>query len=64
MATNHGGSSETALVEASEPGGHLHKVFYHVGFNDEEIDVPLSGVYFFGKSSKAFVFNFQFVTLD
>jgi L-ascorbate peroxidase len=59
----YGGTSGTASTEDSEPGGHLRKVFYRMGLNDEDI-VALSGAHTFGKLTEDFVFCFDFVTLD
>ena len=42
-----GGSGGTASTEDATAGGHLRKVFYRMGFNDEEI-VALSGAHTFG----------------
>lgn len=44
----YGGTSGTASTEDTKPEGHLRKVFYRMGFNDEEI-VALSGAHTFGK---------------
>lgn len=44
----YGGPGGTASTESTEPEGHLRKVFYRMGFNDEEI-VALSGAHTFGK---------------
>ena len=44
-----GGPGGTASTEDSTPEGHLRKIFYRMGLNDEEI-VALSGSHTFGKS--------------
>lgn len=43
-----GGPGGTASTESPTPEGHLRKVFYRMGFNDEEI-VALSGAHTLGK---------------
>lgn len=45
----YGGPGGTASTESTEPEGHLRKVFYRMGFNDEEI-VALSGAHTFGRA--------------
>mmetsp|Transcript_87575 Transcript_87575/g.245135 ORF Transcript_87575/g.245135 Transcript_87575/m.245135 type:complete len:348 (+) Transcript_87575:101-1144(+) len=45
----YGGPGGTASTESNEPEGHLRKVFYRMGFNDEEI-VALSGAHTFGRA--------------
>ena len=45
---NYGGEGGTASTKDSKPEGHLRKVFYRMGMNDEEI-VALSGAHTFGK---------------
>lgn len=47
----YGGTSGTAPTEDPMPEGHLRKVFYRMGFNDEEI-VALSGAHTFGRAYK------------
>jgi len=47
----YGGPGGTASTESTEPEGHLRKVFYRMGFNDEEI-VALSGAHTFGRAYK------------
>jgi len=44
----YGGDGGTASTASKEPEGHLRKVFYRMGFNDEEI-VALSGAHTFGE---------------
>jgi L-ascorbate peroxidase len=44
----YGGDSGTASTKDTTPNGHLRKVFYRMGLNDEEI-VALSGAHTFGK---------------
>ena len=44
----YGGPGGTASTESTEPEDHLRKVFYRMGFNDEEI-VALSGAHTFGR---------------
>jgi L-ascorbate peroxidase len=44
----YGGAGGTASTESTEPEGHLRKVFYRMGINDEEI-VALSGAHTFGE---------------
>jgi L-ascorbate peroxidase len=44
---NYGGPGGTAMTQSKEPEGHLRKVFYRMGINDEEI-VALSGAHTFG----------------
>lgn len=46
-----GGAGGTASTEDSTPAGHLRKIFYRMGFNDEEI-VALSGSHTFGRAYK------------
>ena len=46
---NYGGTSGTASTEDKTPGGHLRKVFYRMGMNDEEI-VALSGAHSLGRA--------------
>jgi L-ascorbate peroxidase len=46
-----GGAGGTASTEDTTPGGHLRKVFYRMGLNDEEI-VALSGAHTFGRAYK------------
>jgi L-ascorbate peroxidase len=46
-----GGMSGTTSTEDTTPGGHLRKVFYRMGLNDEEI-VALSGAHTFGRAHK------------
>jgi L-ascorbate peroxidase len=48
---NYGGTSGTASTEDKTPGGHLRKVFYRMGMNDEEI-VALSGAHSLGRAYK------------
>ncbi len=43
----YGGPGGTATTESTEPEGHLRKVFYRMGLNDEDI-VALSGAHTFG----------------
>jgi L-ascorbate peroxidase len=45
---NYGGTGGTASTEDTKPEGHLRKVFYRMGLNDEQI-VALSGAHTFGK---------------
>jgi L-ascorbate peroxidase len=47
----YGGSGGTASTEDTTPNGHLRKVFYRMGLNDEEI-VALSGAHTFGRAYK------------
>lgn len=47
----YGGPGGTASTEDTTPGGHLRKVFYRMGLNDEEI-VALSGAHTFGRAYK------------
>eukprot|EP00543_Licmophora_paradoxa_P004597 CAMPEP_0202450932 /NCGR_PEP_ID=MMETSP1360-20130828/9464_1 /ASSEMBLY_ACC=CAM_ASM_000848 /TAXON_ID=515479 /ORGANISM="Licmophora paradoxa, Strain CCMP2313" /LENGTH=299 /DNA_ID=CAMNT_0049069369 /DNA_START=19 /DNA_END=918 /DNA_ORIENTATION=+ len=47
----YGGTSGTASTEDGSPHGHLRKVFYRMGLNDEEI-VALSGAHTFGRAYK------------
>jgi len=47
----YGGSGGTASTEDSTPGGHLRKVFYRMGLNDEDI-VALSGAHTYGRAYK------------
>lgn len=47
----YGGMGGTASTESAEAGGHLRKVFYRMGMNDEEI-VALSGAHTFGRAYK------------
>lgn len=47
----YGGTGGTAPTEDSSPNGHLRKVFYRMGLNDEEI-VALSGAHTFGRAYK------------
>eukprot|EP00529_Nitzschia_sp_RCC80_P030523 CAMPEP_0113497334 /NCGR_PEP_ID=MMETSP0014_2-20120614/30579_1 /TAXON_ID=2857 /ORGANISM="Nitzschia sp." /LENGTH=303 /DNA_ID=CAMNT_0000391275 /DNA_START=13 /DNA_END=924 /DNA_ORIENTATION=+ /assembly_acc=CAM_ASM_000159 len=47
----YGGTSGTASTEDPTPGGHLRKVFYRMGFDDEGI-VALSGAHTFGRAYK------------
>lgn len=44
-----GGAGGTASTEDATAGGHLRKVFYRMGLNDEEI-VALSGAHTFGRA--------------
>jgi L-ascorbate peroxidase len=46
-----GGPGGTAPTEDKTPNGHLRKVFYRMGLNDEEI-VALSGAHTFGRAYK------------
>jgi len=46
-----GGSGGTASTEDKTPNGHLRKVFYRMGLNDEEI-AALSGAHTFGRAYK------------
>jgi L-ascorbate peroxidase len=46
-----GGPGGTALTEDSTPAGHLRKIFYRMGLNDEDI-VALSGAHTFGRAYK------------
>jgi L-ascorbate peroxidase len=48
----YGGDSGTASTKDTSPNGHLRKVFYRMGLNDEEI-VALSGAHTFGKFGAA-----------
>lgn len=45
----YGGPGGTASTEDPSPEGHLRKVFYRMGMNDEEI-VALSGAHTFGRA--------------
>lgn len=47
----YGGTSGTASTEDTTPSGHLKKVFYRMGLNDEEI-VALSGAHTVGRTHK------------
>ncbi|GAX19407.1 L-ascorbate peroxidase [Fistulifera solaris] len=47
----YGGPGGTASTEDKTPNGHLRKVFYRMGLNDEEI-VALSGAHTFGRAYK------------
>lgn len=47
----YGGQGGTAPTEDTSPNGHLRKVFYRMGLNDEEI-VALSGAHTFGRAYK------------
>jgi L-ascorbate peroxidase len=47
----YGGAGGTASTEDTTPHGHLRKVFYRMGFNDEEI-VALSGAHTLGRAYK------------
>ena len=47
----YGGPGGTASTEDATPNGHLRKVFYRMGLNDEEI-VALSGAHTFGRAYK------------
>jgi len=47
----YGGTAGTASTEDSTPQGHLRKVFYRMGMNDEEI-VALSGAHTLGRAYK------------
>ena len=47
----YGGAGGTATTEDTTPNGHLRKVFYRMGLNDEEI-VALSGAHTFGRAYK------------
>ena len=47
----YGGPGGTASTEDTTPEGHLRKVFYRMGLNDEEI-VALSGAHTFGRAYK------------
>ena len=47
----YGGAGGTSSTEDSTPNGHLRKVFYRMGLNDEEI-VALSGAHTFGRAYK------------
>lgn len=47
----YGGDGGTASTEDKTPNGHLRKVFYRMGLNDEEI-VALSGAHTFGRAYK------------
>lgn len=44
----YGGEGGTASTESTEPEGHLRKVFYRMGLDDEDI-VALSGAHTFGR---------------
>lgn len=46
---NYGGPGGTAMTQSKEPEGHLRKVFYRMGFDDEAI-VALSGAHTFGRA--------------
>ena len=46
-----GGTSGTTLTEDTTAGGHLRKVFYRMGLNDEDI-VALSGAHTLGRAYK------------
>jgi L-ascorbate peroxidase len=46
----YGGSGGTKSTEDTTPNGHLRKVFYRMGLNDEEI-VALSGARKFMRTS-------------
>lgn len=48
---NYGGTSGTVSTEDKTPHGHLRKVFYRMGLNDEDI-VALSGAHTFGRAYK------------
>ena len=48
---NYGGDGGTASTRDSTPEGHLRKVFYRMGMNDEEI-VALSGAHTLGRAYK------------
>jgi len=48
---NYGGTGGTAPTQDTTPNGHLRKVFYRMGLNDEEI-VALSGAHTFGRAYK------------
>mmetsp|Transcript_51898 Transcript_51898/g.105666 ORF Transcript_51898/g.105666 Transcript_51898/m.105666 type:complete len:360 (+) Transcript_51898:2-1081(+) len=47
----YGGAGGTASTEDTTPNGHLRKVFYRMGLNDEEI-VALSGAHTLGRAWK------------
>lgn len=47
----YGGTSGTVPTEDTSPNGHLRKVFYRMGLNDEEI-VALSGAHTLGRAHK------------
>eukprot|EP00960_Hanusia_phi_P067359 766611-Hanusia_phi.AAC.1 len=47
----YGGTSGTKPTEDTSPNGHLRKVFYRMGLNDEEI-VALSGAHTLGRAFK------------
>jgi L-ascorbate peroxidase len=47
----YGGPGGSASTEDKTPNGHLRKVFYRMGLNDEEI-VALSGAHSFGRAYK------------
>lgn len=47
----YGGKGGTKPTEDKTPNGHLRKVFYRMGLNDEEI-VALSGAHTFGRAYK------------
>jgi len=47
----YGGTSGTKPTEDTTPNGHLRKVFYRMGLNDEEI-VALSGAHTLGRAYK------------
>lgn len=47
----YGGDSGTASTVDETPNGHLRKVFYRMGLNDEDI-VALSGAHTFGRAYK------------
>jgi L-ascorbate peroxidase len=48
---NFGGPGGTKSTQDTTPNGHLRKVFYRMGLNDEEI-VALSGAHTFGRAYK------------
>lgn len=48
---NYGGCGGTAPTQDTTPNGHLRKVFYRMGLNDEDI-VALSGAHTFGRAYK------------
>jgi len=48
---NYGGCGGTTPTEDKTPNGHLRKVFYRMGLNDEDI-VALSGAHTFGRAYK------------
>lgn len=47
----YGGAGGTKPTEDTTPNGHLRKVFYRMGLNDEEI-TALSGAHTFGRAYK------------